>query len=138
MKEFIEKFQCIGCTNGSNTNCGMFKKHSSNEGCQSHSAGTFTMAGKILLGMPKGFNRLYQMPGERVITHIEFHPELTDQFNKFNVPVWKTRYEGAVLVRGMRPRLSAPFLMIFPELPEEKYNKIQCLEITPEEIEGMD
>jgi hypothetical protein len=139
-KELTDKFQCSGCIVGSSTGCGSYKKASDHDGCESHSSGTTVLGmGKILLGFPKGFNRLNQMPGERSTTSVELYEKLgDDKFNVYNVPVWKLRHEGAVFVRGLRPRVGFSFIMVFPWLTLAEYETINCHEITKEEFEYMD
>ena len=138
-KNLVRNFQCAGCIHGSDTGCGRYEKSESHAGCGNHHPSTFTTHGKILLGAPVGFNRLNQIAGERTITQVEIQiVSPRDYFDKFNVAVWKTRFEGAVLVRGLRPRTSFPFIVIFPDLGSKEYDSINCIEITKEDIERMD
>ena len=58
--KMIEEFQCPGCVRGSDVTCGAFKLLKDNGfSCRGHIPGTaLSGIGFILLGMPKGFNRL--------------------------------------------------------------------------------
>lgn len=58
--KLIENFQCPGCVRGSDITCGAFKLwKESGVSCRGHIPGTaLSGVGYILLGMPKGFNRL--------------------------------------------------------------------------------
>ena len=48
IKEAIERYQCVGCTNGFDTTCRM----GSGPACTKHSAGTFAgNIGRIFLGL---------------------------------------------------------------------------------------
>lgn len=57
-RALIDRFQCPGCMLGINTgDCHQYKLGSHSQ-CSSHYPGTFLSgAGKIVLGMPRGFNR---------------------------------------------------------------------------------
>ncbi len=132
IKKAIEEYQCPGCTNGSDTSC--YEKGNSLE-CAKHSAGT-NMLGKgwILLGMPRGFDRL----GER--KEVEFCIFDTFEkgwgYDKFNYPVWKYLNTGNhTLVRGLCPRTSKPFIHLFLE---DCISQIDCLKITDDDLANMD
>lgn len=82
--------------------------------------------------MPKGFNRV----GPQEKLEINIFPSLGDQYNAFNVPTWKhLNANGHTIVRGMMPRRNQTFLHIFLE---NCIDKINCLEITDNEIDEMD
>ena len=58
------------------------------------------------------------------------------KYNKWNIPTWKHLNEdGHTLVRGISPRTNLPFIDIFLE---DCVSKIDCLEISQEEINAMD
>lgn len=133
-KNAVEKYQCMGCTRGSDISC--FQKHRREEDkcCSAHSAGTFLSGiGKILLGMPKGFNRLSFSEKTEVNIFDKFEDGWG--YNKFNVPTWKYLYEGHTLVRGLSPRTNYPFIHVFLE---DCRDKIDCIEITDDDIKAMD
>ena len=96
-------------------------------------AGTFiTGIGKIFLGMPKGFNRL----GKQEDMRIRLWTNFNDEYNMWNVPTWKYKNkQGHTIVRGLMPRRNEAFLDIFLE---DCIDKIDCQEITNEDIRNMD
>lgn len=136
-KKAVEEYQCSGCVNGSDITCFLINQ-AAGIGCGKHHAGTFGMGtGSFFLGLPKGFNRL----GE----HAKMKPAIFERFedvqkeweyDMWNIPVWKYLNEnGHTLVRGLMPRRNEPFLHI---ILEDCRDKINCREITQEEIDGMD
>lgn len=129
---FVENYQCPGCVCGFNISC--FEKSDGIE-CGKHVVGTLiTGIGHIFLGMPHGFNRL----GHAEEMKIKGFKTFTDGwgYNKFNIPVWKyLDEENHTIVRGLSPRLNAPFLHIFLE---DCISKIDCYEITTDDLENMD
>lgn len=89
--------------------------------------------GKIFIGMPKGFNRCGPAEPPTPIVILE---DNIDFFDKFNVPVWKyLDKHGNTLVRGLSPRVNMPFLHIYLKDIREKVN---CYELTKDDVEGMD
>jgi len=135
-KEYTAKYQCPGCTLGGDTECGSFKRHLGHEGCDSHSAGTFMVgAGKLFLGLPRGFNRSGVYPDMKMVIYKETDP-LTEVFDHYNQPVWKTKYQGDTIVRGLRPRKNEPFLVVIQG--QSQFDTIDCIEITEEMREEMD
>ena len=134
-KEAIEEYQCPGCVSGSDTSC-YETNYQNNISCEKHCAGTMAMGiGRFFLGMPKGFNRLGS--SEHIKLKIYKSYESSDwKYNKFNIPVWKhINNKGHTIVRGMMPRVNEPFLHVFLE---DCMDKVDCLEITEEDILGMD
>ena len=134
VKNAIEKYQCPGCVVGGDISC--FKEHISGIGCGSHCAGTniYPIVGRIFLGMPVGFNRL----GKCDDLKLSIFNSIGNcwEYDKFNVPVWKYLSEdNHTFVRGFMPRRNEPFLHIFLE---NCMNKINCLEITRDDINEMD
>ena len=60
IKEAVERYQCLGCVSGCDTEC---YKHDpikvSGIGCSNHHPGTMASGiGVFYLGMPMGFNRI--------------------------------------------------------------------------------
>lgn len=130
--EAIGKYQCAGCTNGSDISC--YEKGVNAE-CGKHSAGTNMLGrGWILLGMPIGFNRLGQEKTTEFCIFDSF--EKGWRYDKFNYPVWKhLNSNNHTLVRGICPRVGKPFIHVFLE---DCIDKIDCLEITIDDISEMD
>ena len=83
--------------------------------------------------MPKGFNRLGHQENLKLIVFDCFDE---NNYNMFNIPVWKYLDEhGNTLVRGIMPRRNEPFLHIYIG---NCIDKINCLEITKDDIDKMD
>ena len=135
VKEAIERYQCSGCTVGGDTSC--FEEQNSGVGCARHLAGTFIypIIGGIFLGMPKGFNRIGN--DSSLKPHIYASYESSDwSYDKWNIPVWKyLSPDGHTFVRGMIPRINATFIHVFLE---NCIDRIDCLEVTNEDIDYMD
>lgn len=142
MKRLIEKFLCPGCVAGCAPNCESYKEETLSGWytCGNHHPGTLILGlGNIYLGMPKGFNRTGDLRREGKFVGVYVIPEslqTDDFFNDFNIPVWKTKEAGHTLIRGLRPRINQPFLMIWET--QNNFEKIQCLEITDDLKAGMD
>lgn len=108
-EELIEKFQCPGCTLGSDRKCGAFRPDSSfGLTCLSHVPGTALLGlgngiTTLALGLPKGFDRL---PALRSYTgYIRIWEKGTDPgWNRFNVAVWAMEEDGYLFVRTLSPR----------------------------------
>lgn len=136
----VERYQCSGCISGSDTSCFKLNPATGGIGCGKHLAGTaISGVGKVFLGLPKGFNRLGHLEKMKPIIFNNF-TEFTESdwgsYEKFNIPVWKHLDEyGNTLVRGLMPRRNEPFLHIFLE---NCLDKIDCLEISKEDIDQMD
>jgi len=135
IKKAVEKYQCAGCVNGRGISC-FLENPQGGVGCGKHYAGTLmSNVGKLFLGMPKGFNRLGDSPDLRPTIYETL--ESSDWgHDMFNVPVWKfVSKEGHTFVRGIMPRLNEPFLHVFLE---NCADKIDCLEITQDDLDNMD
>lgn len=124
--ELIKKFQCCGCTCGSDPEtCKNFKLYElPSENilwCSGHSAGTILMGvGKIALGLPKGFNRVGNIANcldyDKRTTNIRIHPQEEKSsmgYNNLNVPVWAMEYEGDLFVRCFCPRINFTYVDIY-------------------------
>lgn len=135
VKDAIEKYQCSGCISGCDISC--FKTCDTGNGCGAHYAGTYiSNIGKILLGMPKGFNRLGEIADLKPYIFENFKDSDYGEYDKWNIPVWKyLSKDGHTFVRGMTPRLNKPFIHIYLE---DCMSEINCLEITQEDIDYMD
>jgi hypothetical protein len=130
----IEEYQCSGCVSGSDIEC--FKNHDGGIGCGKHHAGTIAPGiGNFFLGMPKGFDRLGE--NTKMKPYMFENWESFDWgYDKFNIPVWKFKNEnGHTLVRGMMPRRNESFIHI---ILEDCIDKIECRELTQEDIDEMD
>lgn len=108
--KMVEEFQCPGCVAGSDTKCGSFKLEEFNNQfhCSKHVPGT-TMAGvgKILLGLPKGFNRTTREQGTCV--RLCDKPDAS-HWNNLNVAVWAMEMDGYLFVRTYSPRVDVTWI----------------------------
>jgi len=133
IKKAIEEYQCPGCVTGCDVSC--FENYHSGVGCGKHHAAMILPGvGKIFLGIPKGFCRLgeYTKLKPHIYTVLDDH----GKYDMWNIPTWKHKNEaGHTLVRGLMPRRNEPFLHIYLE---DCLDKIDCLEISKEDIDGMD
>jgi hypothetical protein len=136
IKKAIEEYQCSGCISGHNTEC--FEACDTGCGCGKHYAGTMMLLGKIFLGMPKGFNRLGKIEDMKPYifeNYEDFKKEYGGGYDMFNIPVWKhLDKNGNTLIRGIQPRLNAPFIHI---ILGNCLSEINCLEITEYDIKEM-
>jgi len=133
-EEAVKEYQCSGCVGGPFPDC---YKTELQYGvtCRGHVPGTgVSYIGRIFLGMPTGFNRL----GRAEHTELQIFESIEEEirFDKFNVPVWKhlDKY-GNTLVRGYRPRINDPFVVV---ILGNHLDEIDCLEITEADMEKMD
>jgi hypothetical protein len=135
VKNAIEEYQCSGCVSGSDVSC-FEENESGGVGCGKHCAGTMCFGiGSFFLGMPKGFNRLGENSKLKPNIYETFESSEWE-YDKWNVPVWKfLSKEGHTFVRGISPRVNRPFIHIFLENCIEKIN---CLEISQDDVDGMD
>lgn len=138
----VETYKCPGCVCGSSVEDECYNFHVGNGDCIAHVAGTYaTSIGKILLGMPRGFDRLEPLEtknwkGFKIFKNEQNFERDFKGYNKFNVPVWKYLDEhGNTLIRGIMPRINCPFIHIFLG---NRLDKIECLEITHQDIKEMD
>ena len=139
-KEMIEKFQCPGCTLGGDTDCGTLKFEELGYGmfrCSAHSAGTILMgAGKIALGLPKGFNKVGALSNS--LTHrdfstnirLVFNPEVFPRFDRINIPVWAMEEKGYLFIRTYCPRINYGYVDVI------KGGKIE--ELCPDTVNPKD
>jgi len=133
IKTAVENYQCPGCVCGGDTEC--YEKGENIE-CGKHVAGTtaYPVVGRFFLGMPTGFCRTSNIENFKLYVF----ESLADcwGYDKWNVPVWKHLDEnGNTLVRGMSPRVNMPFVHV---ILGDCMDEIDCLEITKEDIDGMD
>jgi hypothetical protein len=118
------------------------RNFTNDHGWKEHVPGTITsFAGRILLGMPKGFNRCGPIDPEQVARWIWIYATWEEKqahwpYGILNVPVWKYLDEhGNTIVRGLSPRVNTPFLHV---ILGDHRGKIRCAEITNKELEEMD
>ena len=114
-KQAVEKFQCPGCVNGSDTQCGAFEEQSYSKACKNHCAGTMALgAGMFYLGMPKGFDKVGFAISADLKNNIRiFSPDKLDGlYDLFNVPVWYQEIEGNLFVRCFIPRRNTAYIDI--------------------------
>ena len=139
IKEMVDTYQCPGCVGGSSTEDGCYiERTSSYEGCSAHVSGTTSLStGKFFLGMPTGFTRIGQEKNMKLALFSSCeNQEKMWEYSRYNVPVWKfLDSNGNTLVRGLKPRLNAPFIHI---IRGNCLDKIDCLEITDADISEMD
>jgi len=138
IKNAIKEIQCAGCVCGSDTSC--YIKGSIGVGCDKHAAGTiiFPIVGPIFLGLPKGFNRLGEFNRMKLYIFETFDDfkKYDFEYDKYTIPVWKfLSKKGHTFIRGLQPRINEPFLHI---VLTNCIDKIECLEITQSDIDGMD
>lgn len=135
IKNAVENYQCPGCVAGSDIEC--FKSNKMGGlGCGNHRAGTMaTGMGSFFLGMPKGFNRV-GMQNELKPNIYKSIESSEWKYDMWNIPVWRhLNKDGHTIVRGISPRTNWPFLHIFLD---DCIDKIDCLEISANDIEEMD
>jgi hypothetical protein len=131
----IEEYQCSGCVCGGDIQC--FQPNTiGGVGCGKHVIGTLiTGIGHILLGLPNGFNRVGKHNDLKPVI-FETYESSDWKFDKFNVAIWKHyTSNGNTIVRGIMPRRNEPFIHIFLE---DCRDKIDCIEISAQEISEMD
>lgn len=108
----IEKFQCPGCVCGSNTKCGSFRLSEIPDGgftCASHVPGTSMFpGGKILLGLPKGFNKV----GDNKLEVWLYTKDKNFTFDHLNVPVWAMQENGYTFIRVYSPRINKGIVVV--------------------------
>lgn len=141
IKNAIQKYQCPGCMDGSDFKCVMPPINEGEWGvaCGGHRVGTYAAGiGMILLGMPKGFNRLGSYDDMKIGIFETYEDGWQEPigYSKWNIPTWKHLNEhGHTLIRGLSPRTNSPFLHVFLE---DCMDKFDCREITADDIKEMD
>jgi hypothetical protein len=120
-RHMIKRFQCCGCTCGSNPDDGCLKFEEIGNGwfrCGAHSAGTIIAGvGKIALGLPKGFNKVGALGNSLDIDGISTNIRLKldaekEHYNRFNIPVWAIEEKGYLFVRCYCPRINRGYIDI--------------------------
>ncbi len=141
IEKAVKEYQCSGCIKGPFETC-FAKSQYDGVGCDNHVAATYITPnmGQIFLGMPNGFNRLGQNSKTKILIFEKFenfvNPNGYVGYSKFMVPTWKYLNEnGHTLVRVYMPRINNSCIHVFLE---NTLDKINCIEITKEDIENMD
>ena len=138
IKEAVDSYQCSGCTSGSDTSC-YEKSQNLDISCSKHSVGTMVLGiGWLQIGLPNGFNRVSK--GQTKIVGFYMYKTYEDKekdfsFDMFNIPVWKYLHNGHTLIRGISPRTNTLFIQC---ILEDCMDKIDCLELTSEQVKAMD
>lgn len=135
VRDAVEKYQCSGCVCGSDISC--YQPSDCGVGCSKHCAGTTIGGiGRVLLGLPKGFDRLgHQDALVPVVFRTHGDKDANCPYDMYNVPVWKHLDGGVILVRGYMPRLNQGFIHI---IIEGDMGTIDCRELTSEDLDNMD
>jgi len=142
-KAAIKEYQCSGCVSGPDLEC---YEHKTKYGiqCDKHHPGTMISGiGMVFLGMPRPFCRTgnYKLINGNSYIKIYIYNRFQDLdetwfYDKYNIPVWKYKNDkNHVFVRGLCPRINRPFLHV---ILEDCLDKINCLEITDQDIKEMD
>lgn len=138
VKDAVDSYQCSGCTCGSDISC-YEKSEGYDVSCMKHSAGTNVLGiGWLQIGLPNGFNRVSK--GQTKIVDFYMFETYEDKekyfsFDMFNIPVWKYLHNGHTLIRGVCPRTNTLFIQC---ILEDCMDKIDCLELTAEQVKAMD
>jgi hypothetical protein len=121
-----ESYQCPGCMLGSNTKCGAYtpaNKHD-NAACMKHAPGTtiFPVIGSLLLGLPKGFNRI--LKSDRKEEYVRIIPVGTKLgYDHLNVPVWCMEHGCNLVVRTYSPRIDRTMIDVLEGMTLESFQK---------------
>jgi len=114
MEYMVEKFQCPGCANGSNTKCGYYDYNTRKQQCVAHTCGTyFGVNNPIALGMPKGFHKPGFHANGKAKNKIDLslHKKGYDpEYDHLNVPVWAMEEDGFLFVRVFSPRINITWI----------------------------
>lgn len=107
--KMIRQFQCPGCVNGNNTDCGSFSICPVQRRCTKHVLGTNLLGtGPFALGLPKGFNRPgWDTTDSRFLNQINVRlwpSGSAPKWNHLNVAVWAMEKDGFLFVRTYAPR----------------------------------
>lgn len=119
-EQLVEKYQCPGCVCGSSpSSCTAYKPspYPDQVGCDGHVPGTtFIPGGRMMLGMPKGFNKVGELQeGDR--TPVRIWSRSDPGWDLLNVPVWAwdDPDTGTRFVRTFLPRLNVGYVDIIPK-----------------------
>lgn len=114
MKKMAEEFQCPGCINGSDTECGRYNYDRNHLKCISHVLGTFFgLNNYFALGLPKGFNKPGRNEDGKVYLKMAirlFKKGECPDWDKLNIPVWAMEKDGYLFVRTYLPRINYGFV----------------------------
>lgn len=115
LHEMIEKYQCPGCGVGHKIeSCSRADVDTERGCCKGHVTGTSFLApnmlGRLILGMPKGFDKNplilsddgeFTTVGKPIISLTDVMPE----WDHLNIPVWAREHEGDLFVKSISPRI---------------------------------
>jgi hypothetical protein len=133
----IEQFQCPGCVCGSDTSCGEFELNPMTDSCINHVPGTMVIpGGLIMLGLPKGFNKIGPINPLKQRTPIRFHAKGDDIgfWDKWNIPVWGMIKDGFLFIRTYCPRINTGYVDVFQTSESTTLPK-GCLDISNWEMD---
>ena len=135
--EAIQNYQCTGCLFGPFEEC--FEQSPHSRSCIKHKPATLISSiGTILLGLPKGFNRLGDAKERciNIFTDFEDFKNFYTEYNKLNVPVWKYLDNlKNTIISVYLPRVNVTSVHIF--LGDVR-SKIDCMEITDTDLKEWD
>jgi hypothetical protein len=141
MNKHVEEYQCPGCVSGP-PDC--YAPNGIDVSCTKHCPGTYSPGiGHILLGMPKGFNRIGHLDFRRDMgfsmynTYEDFIKDYVNIKTKYCVPVWRylSSMERHTFLRLFNPRTNTPEIVI---ILEDCVAEFKCIEITESDIGFMD
>lgn len=135
--EAIERYQVPGCVNDYSED--NIVQDGVGVEWSEHVAGTSVTSPRglerIYLGMPNGFFRLGKAETPINIFSTWEQKEEKWKYDFLNVPCWKyLDKHGNTIVRGLSPRINAPFLHV---ILGNHIEKIDCHEITEDNLLGM-
>ena len=136
IRKAVEEYQCPGCIYGDDFESCYQKDSIAGVGCGRHCPGTILSGvGPLFLGLPRGFNRLGDSSFRPCIFLSQNDQEEELPFYTYNIPVWKYQDKETIFVRIYQPRLNRGWVYI---ILDGDINKINCLQLTKEDIEWMD
>ena len=134
MNDLVKKYQCPGCIY-SGTGCYKPKIFGKGTECTNHIPGTSTpIIGTILLGLPKGFNRVGESKKVHIWMYDKFHE--WPGYNNLNIPIWKYLDENNnTIVKLVLPRIPLFAIQIFRG---NCMDKINCFEVDEDFLKTID
>jgi hypothetical protein len=140
INNYVKEYQCPGCCVLGDPGC--FSKSEADLSCKKHCPGTVMIGvGTIMLGMPKGFNRLGPQKEANLSifeTYNDFMKEYANIKTKYCVPVWRYVNEKKhTFLRLFNPRTNITEVIIILEDCLKEFTCSSCIEITQEDINSM-
>lgn len=157
-EDLVRELQCPGCMIGHDL-CDKYKKGSYGQ-CVTHFAATYMGgAGKIVLGMPRGFNRpgfVMDVPEREAVTTTEVQTwkvgnavvvteevdesAIDTRWDHLNIPVARAEWDGRPVVMTWAPRINHMTMLMFngklPPAGEEKLAGVPWLSSSTLDPEG--